>query len=157
MQLKVKIVRYVDDHFPGFVECEFVDSESHHHTLVEKGPVVCDQWPGPEDSYPKNGLIRCEILQRWQDSDGHDLLRVTTQHPDNVETKEGLTEFVVLSSQVISAEATIAELEKKATAYEEQAKSEPSRADAFLHDAEMSRECIRALRNGHWYGPIQSR
>ena len=139
MKLKVQIARYVDDHFPGFVECGFVDSEGRQHTLVEKGPVVSDEWPGPEDSYPTSGFIRCEILQQWHDSDGHDLVRVTTQRPDYIETKEGLTEFVVLSSQVVSAEDTIAELQRRATACEEQARSEPKRTDALLRNAEMCR------------------
>jgi hypothetical protein len=69
---------------------------------------------GPEDKYSMNGSIRCEILERWDDPEGHDLARVTTEQPDYVETKDGVMRFVVLSSQVISAEETIAETERKA-------------------------------------------
>lgn len=150
MQLKIQIVRYVDDHFPGIVECELVDAGGHLHTFVEKGPVVSDEWPGPEDSYPKSGVIRCEILEEWRDPDGRDLLRVTTEQPDYVETKEGVTEIVVLSSQVVSAEATIAETERKAKACEDRAKSEPNRSDALLREAASYREWIAGLKRGHW-------
>jgi hypothetical protein len=68
-----------------------------------------------------SGEIRCEILEQWHSPDGRDLLRVTTERPDYVETKDGVTEFVVLSSQVISAEATIFEIERKAKDCEDRA------------------------------------
>jgi len=61
-----------------------------------------------------SGEIRCEIMEQWHYTDGRDQLRVTADQPDYVETKDGLAEFVVLSSQVISVEATIAETERKA-------------------------------------------
>jgi len=105
---------------------------------------------GPEDSYPKSGIIRCEILEQWRDPSGRDLVRVTTEQPDYVETKEGVTEFVVLSSQVISAAATIAEMARKATACEGRAKSEPNRADALLREAATYSDWIAALAQGHW-------
>jgi hypothetical protein len=97
-----------------------------------------------------SGEIRCEILERWHSSDGRDLLRVTTEQPDYVETKSGVTEFVVQSSQVISAEATIAEAEAKAKGCEDRAKLEPSRADALLREAASHREWIAGLKRGHW-------
>jgi hypothetical protein len=150
MQLKVQIMRYVDDYFPGIVECELVDAGGHRHSFIEKGPVVSDEWPGPEDSYPKDGIIRCEILEQWRDLDGRDLLRVTTQRPDYIETKEGISEFVVLSSQVISAASTIAEMEREVKACEDRATTEPNRADALLHKAASYREWIAALKHGHW-------
>jgi len=150
MQLRVQIVRYVDDYFPGIVECELVDAAGRIHTFVEKGPVVSDQWPGPDDTYPMSGVIRCEILEQWHDPDGRDLVRVTTEQPDCVETKDGVMEFVVLSSQVISAEATIAETERKAKDFEDRAKSDPNRADALLREAASHREWIAGLKRGHW-------
>lgn len=97
-----------------------------------------------------SGLIRCEILEQWHNPDGRDLLRVTTEQPDYVETKDGVMEFVVLSSQVISAEVTIAETERKAKDCEDRAKSDPNRADALLREAAGLREWIAGLKRGHW-------
>lgn len=97
-----------------------------------------------------SGIIRCEILEQWRDSEGRDVLRVTTEQPDYVETKEGVTEFVVLSSQVISAEDTIVEMEQKARTCEDRAKLEPNRADVLLRHAANYREWIEALKHGHW-------
>ena len=150
MQLRVQIVRYVEDYFPGIVECELLDVAGHVHTFIEKGPVVSDKWPGPEDKYPMNGNIRCEILEKWRDPDGRDLVRVTTEKPDYVETKDGMMEFVLLSSQVISAEETIAETERKARDCEDRAKADPIRADKLLREAASHREWIAGLKHGHW-------
>ena len=150
MQLRVQIVRYVEDYFPGIVECELLDAAGRVHTFVEKGPVVSDKWPGPGDEYPMNGMIRCEILEQWHDPDGRDLVRVTTEQPDYVETKNGVMEFVVQSSQVISAEETIAETQRKALDLEDRAKSDPIRADKLLREAASHRERIAGLIHGHW-------
>ena len=150
MQLRVQIVRYVEDYFPGIVECEFVDAAGHVHSFIEKGPVVSDEWPGPQHNYPMRGIIRCEILGQWHDPDGRDLIRITTEQPDYVETEDGLKEFVVLSSQVISAEETIAEAERKAQDCEDRAKSDPNRADKLLREAASHREWIVGLKRGHW-------
>ena len=149
MQLKVQIVRYVEHYFPGIVECQLVDAGGLLHTFIEKGPIVSNEWPSPEDSYPKDGLIRCEILEQWRGKNG-DLMRVTTQRPDSVETREGVTEFVVFPSPVISAGATIAEMERKAATCEERAESEPSRAQVLLREAETYRDWIAGLSQGHW-------
>jgi hypothetical protein len=151
MQLRVQIVRYVDDYFPGIVECELVDAAGHLHIFVEKGPVVSNKWPGPDDSYPMSGVIRCEVLEQWRDPDGRDLLRVTTERPDYVETKDHVMEFVVPSSQVISAEATIAETEREAQDCKDRAKLDPNQAEALLRKAARYREWIANLKSsGHW-------
>ena len=98
-----------------------------------------------------SGEIRCEILEQWHCPDGRDLLRVTIEQPDSVEKKDGVAEFVVLSSQVISVEATIAETERKPQGCEDQATSEPDRANALLREAASHREWIASLkRGGHW-------
>lgn len=155
MLLKIQIVRYLDNRFPGWVECEFLDAEQHRHTLVERIRVVFTQWFGPGSGYPQVGGVACEILSQWQDNGGRDLVRITTDIPCNVESTEGVSDFVVMSSQVVSAEATIAELEKKAreceNECEERSKTQPDRiADALRNDAKVYREWIAALKDGHW-------
>lgn len=153
MILKVKVVRYLDDAFPGWLECEFFDAENRRHVIVDKVPVLGGDCLGPDSLYPRDGEVRCEILDRWQDANGRDLLRVTTQTPDAVETTEELVEFVVSSSQVVSAEETIARLEKEARSYEEKAAAaaaEPRRACVLTHSAATGREWAATLRKGHW-------
>lgn len=38
--ISVQITRFVDDSFPGFVECTFVDALGETHVFIEKVPVV---------------------------------------------------------------------------------------------------------------------
>lgn len=111
MLLKVKVVRYVYDAFPGWVQCEFLDAQNRRHAIIEKVPVVGGDYVGPETVYPKDGEVRCEILESWHDAEGNELMRVTTERLDAVETTEGLLQFVVFSSQVVSAEETVLRLE----------------------------------------------
>jgi len=98
--LVVQIVRFVDDHFPGFVACEFVDAENRVHTLIDKVPMVTPDDLDPTSVYPQTGGIRCTVLQRWQGPSGGELVKVSIDYPDAMETTEGLKEFVVQSAQV---------------------------------------------------------
>jgi hypothetical protein len=93
--LAVAILRLVDEHQPGWVECQFADADGRIHKFVEKIPLVtnADLWRDSE--YPQPGIIRCEVLQQWSDAQAKRLVRITTDRPWSVQSTEGLTEFVV--------------------------------------------------------------
>lgn len=61
-ELKVDIVRFVDDYQPGIVECQFTDAEGHRYSIVDKIPRFTAEniWSGSE--YPRVGAVRCRIL-----------------------------------------------------------------------------------------------
>ena len=88
--VRVRVVRYVDDSFPGFVECELVDVHGRHWAFVEKGPVVTTEYLTAEDSYPRPGVIACEVISRTGRSACIDAAR-----PWAVESAEGETRFEV--------------------------------------------------------------
>jgi hypothetical protein len=101
--LSVQIVRWVDDHFPGFVACEFVDAWKHVHKLIDKVPMVTTDDLDATSVYPQEGSIRCTVLERWRELRSPqlgELVRVYIGYPDNMETTEGSREFVVQSSHV---------------------------------------------------------
>ena len=102
-QLIVQIVRFVDDGFPGWVACEFEDAVGRRHTLIDKWPIFTDAMLDETDVYPQMGVVRCQVVTRWKDAHGRELLRVSTAKPDDIASTDGLTEFVVLSSQVSAA------------------------------------------------------
>lgn len=151
MMLKLQVVRCVDESFPGWAECQLLDAGGRRHVIVEKVPVLFVDWLGPGTPLPQDAEARCEILESWRDAQGRELTRVTTARPDWIETTEGLVEFVVEKSQVVSAEDTMARLEKEAIRYEQEAAVKPKRAEALLRSAAMCRESISALRKGHWW------
>jgi hypothetical protein len=99
-QLAVQIVRFVDDAFPGWVACEFVDAHGSTHTFIDKVPIFSDMVLDAASVYPQPGTVGCEIVARWKDASGGELLRISTAKPWWITSIEELSEFVVLSSQV---------------------------------------------------------
>jgi hypothetical protein len=99
----VRITRFVDDHFPGFVECELVDAAGVSHIFVEKVPVVTTEELSSSSCYPCAGLIACQVLAQWADADGVWHSRIDTSKPCGVESSAGVTEFVVASSQIVGS------------------------------------------------------
>jgi len=56
--LAVEIVRFVDDHQPGWVECEFIDAEGRRHTIIEKVPIVSPDKLDSTSEYPQSGFVQ---------------------------------------------------------------------------------------------------
>lgn len=97
--LRVSIIRFVDEQQPGFVECEFRDADGTLHTLVDKVPIFAQEDLRKDSVYPQPGFARCEALGRSMGTRG-ELIRVTIARPDGLESSRGLSEFVVLASQL---------------------------------------------------------
>ena len=98
-EVRVQIVRFVDEHQPGVVACEFGDAAGQRHTLIDKVPIFTTRWLDQSSEYPQPGIARCEILDECSD-DGSQLVRISTGHPDGVESTNGVTEFVIFASQL---------------------------------------------------------
>jgi hypothetical protein len=98
--LTVQIVRFVDGRFPGWVECDFVDANSVRHSIVDKYPLFTTEMLDATSAYPQLGKAPCEVLERWRDSQGRDLARITLARPGGMESKEGVSEFVVEATQL---------------------------------------------------------
>jgi hypothetical protein len=97
--ISVRIVRFVDGHFPGWVECELVDAGGRRHIIIDKVPVLSDKDLDADSEYPTAGSVPCEVLNRYQDEKGRELVCVTTP---GIETKEGLSEFTVPGNLILS-------------------------------------------------------
>jgi hypothetical protein len=106
MELAVQIVRFVaDEPQPGIVACEFVDVDGHRLTLIDKVPMCSGERLDAKSTYPQPGAVRCEALAKWRDDNGRDVVRITIALPDHIESSEGVSEFIVLPSQLGSAAA----------------------------------------------------
>jgi hypothetical protein len=99
--LLVKIARYVDDHQPGVVACEFTDADGHLHTIIDKIPIFTRDSLGPNSHYPHPGRVHCEVLGSFLDDDGRALVRIKLERSDHIESTKGLMQFVVLESQIV--------------------------------------------------------
>ncbi|HKO14310.1 MAG TPA: hypothetical protein VJV22_20235 [Acidobacteriaceae bacterium] len=89
--LRVQIVRFVDEHQPGFVECQFRDADGQMHSIIDKLPCFtsADLWSDSE--YPQPGEVECRVL--GVPADG--TVKITLAQPEAVEATDGRSEFVV--------------------------------------------------------------
>lgn len=100
--LQVEISRFIDEHQPGFVECTLVDANGQCHLFVEKVPIVSKEDLWSTSSYPRSGLIECEIEEEEMKTEsGLPVFRVSTEKPWGVESTTGQTQFLVKPSQVV--------------------------------------------------------
>jgi hypothetical protein len=82
--LRVDIVGFADESFPGFVHCAFVDANGKRHTLIEKEPVVSNVHLWTDSSYPQPGMVLCESVERLQDGSNRDLALVSICMKDSI-------------------------------------------------------------------------
>jgi len=99
-KLSVAVQRFVDDHFPGFVECILVDSDGCEHRIIEKVPVVTTANLSSDNAFPQPGQIACMVQDEWTDEQGRKLVRVSVDAPWGVESVSGKTTFVVFREQL---------------------------------------------------------
>lgn len=99
--LEVQIVRFLGwDPQPGIVEFVLIDAEGQKHTFVDKIPIISEELLDEASEYPRPAHLACEVLTGSTDEFGQDRVRVTTLTPWGVESVAGLSEFVVLASQL---------------------------------------------------------
>jgi hypothetical protein len=103
--LRVIITRCVgDEPQPGVVECEFSDAHGHRWTFVEKTAIVSAEYLNTPTSYPRPGVIACEIVLRTKDATGREIVLVDTEQPSGVESADGTTRFEVLPNALVEWE-----------------------------------------------------
>jgi hypothetical protein len=55
-----------------------VDSSGQQHSIIEKIPVVTREDLDADSKYSRPGTVRCEILNRYHNDKGQDLVCITT-------------------------------------------------------------------------------
>jgi hypothetical protein len=98
--LHVQIVRFIMDHQPPIVAGEFVDAASRTHTVIDRVWMFSEKTLDAHSQFPQSGLIRCAVLAEWRDTRDQQLVSFYIASPDQIESTEGLTEFVVARDQV---------------------------------------------------------
>ena len=98
--VKVEILKYTDDHFPGWVECRLIDANLTEHIFNEKVPVVTDAAIDATTSLPQPGVIGCILGAMTKRQDGSEILTVNTAKPWGIESVKGQTQFEVFSHQI---------------------------------------------------------
>jgi hypothetical protein len=98
--MRVEIVRYADDSFPGWVECCLTDAHGRRWSFVEKVPIVTTAHMDAATPYPQPGVIASQVVGRRQDG-GREVVAIDTERPWHIEATTGETQFEVGPEQVI--------------------------------------------------------
>jgi hypothetical protein len=98
--VKILITAFVDDSFPGWVECKFADAFRRDITFIEKAPVVTAENLRTDSLYPQVGVIACRVVGRRRDGDGRAIVTIDTCRPWGIESTTGETRFEVFASQL---------------------------------------------------------
>ena len=98
--VRIQIVRYVSDDQPGFVAGELRDAFGRIHTFEDKVPVIALANLTVDSDYPCDGVLDCEIIERWTAEDGRELARIDTENPWDIPSTDDEYHFVVLSDQI---------------------------------------------------------
>jgi hypothetical protein len=98
--LRVEIVAFVDESFPGFVRCAFTDAEGTRHTFIEKVPVVTTEELWSDSTYPQSGAVACERVEMTQDTSGRPTAKITIDACDSLDSHRYDATYMVLQSQL---------------------------------------------------------
>jgi hypothetical protein len=101
--VRAQIVRWVDSHQPGFVECHLIDRFGREWSFIEKLPVISLLDLDGCSSYPQPCVIACEIMGRDRDTSGREFVMIDTERPWAVSSVEGAHEFEVFTDQIVDA------------------------------------------------------
>jgi len=99
--LRVEIVGFVDESFPGFVRCAFADVNGDRHTFIEKIPVVTTQDLWSDSIYPQLGTVPCEKVESVEGTTDRGLSLVTIGVGDSMDSPGYSKQFVVRESQLL--------------------------------------------------------
>ena len=98
--INVRIVRWISDDNPGWVECEFTDVDGRTWLFREKWPVVSSELIDGTSAFPCPGVIACQVIGSKSGNDARDEIEVDTTQPWGVESVEGVSRFRVFSDQL---------------------------------------------------------
>jgi len=101
--VRAEITRWVNDDFPGFVECRFKDRFDREWTCVEKAPVVSSANLSSENQYPQPAFIACEVLSQNRDESGREITIISTEKPWSIESLDGTSCFQVFTDQLTTS------------------------------------------------------
>ena len=100
--LRIDIIGFVDESFPGFVRCAFADANGNRHTFIEKIPVVTTDDFWSDSVYPQQGTVPCEKVESLNGGTDRGLVRVTIGIGDSTDSPGYSEQFIVRESQLVN-------------------------------------------------------
>lgn len=79
---------------PGIVECQLEDAHGRRWSFLEKTAIISKEHLDAQ-TYPQEGVIAGEVVQRSLDISGREVIHIDTERPWHIESIEGATQFDV--------------------------------------------------------------
>ena len=105
--IKARIVRWVaDEPWPGIVEFGFPDAAGRNWSFIDKYPVVTAAACFSTSDFPIPAIVGCEIISESRDSEGKEIVRISTERPWGISATDGTDQFIVLAQQLMERPAS---------------------------------------------------
>jgi hypothetical protein len=100
--ISIQITKYISsDPQPGIVECQLFDAYGNEWTFQDKTAIFASCDLDADSDYPQPGVIACEIIKQWRDTNDREIVSIDTERPWGVESMTGESRFDVLQSQLV--------------------------------------------------------
>jgi hypothetical protein len=106
ISIRISITRYVveDPTPPGVVEAEFIDVHGRKHCFFAKTVYLSIEDLYSTSTYPRPGVLSCEIIDYRRDESGQEIIVVDTNEPWYIASTDGLTQFEVAPASLVEWE-----------------------------------------------------
>jgi hypothetical protein len=99
-EVRCQVVRWVaDEPQPGLVEAQLTDSDGRLWSFIDKEPIFCNEWIGPQTPFSVAGAIRCQVIGHATLTDGREVITIDTGTPDSIDSA-GVTIFRAPASAI---------------------------------------------------------
>lgn len=99
--IKVDILEFIDESQPGWVKCVFYDAYGKECFVIEKVPIVTDEFLDSQSEYPKIGFIAGKISDIRIDNNSRTITTIDLNIPWGVSDVNGQTLFDVYLDQIV--------------------------------------------------------
>lgn len=94
-KLKITILGYTNNSYPGWVKCCFDDIHGETHYFEEKVPVITKIELNQNSTFPKEETILCQVINL-----NNNMIAVDISNPWGIEDENGESVFVVNSDKI---------------------------------------------------------
>ena len=98
--LRILLLEITNLDQPGWVECEFNDSEGRLIRINDKLPVITVEDLWVDDEFPRPGSIACTVITRGVSGDGRPISEIDLDVPWGLESTLGEQKFTVFSDML---------------------------------------------------------
>jgi hypothetical protein len=99
--IKVEIIEFTHNDFPGWVRCVFTDIHGKQWFFEEKASVVTDVFIDENTLYPVNGIVAGHIEKSYLNDKNQEIVTINTDIPWAIASEDGTTLFEVFRDQIV--------------------------------------------------------